>query len=218
MAKQFVLYDYWRSSASYRVRIALYLLGIEPELRPVNLLSGDHRTADYISLNPQGLLPTLEIDGKCFTQSLAIIEYLHATTPGSTLLPSAPEDQFRVRQLAYAIAMEIHPVCNLSVVSHATRFADNRDLAKREWMQHFISKGLNAFETLLAANKGPFCFGAHPTMADCCLMPQLYNAARWGVETSGLGRIQEAAAAANALPAFRAAHPDQVGAPPEPTD
>ncbi|WP_417711596.1 maleylacetoacetate isomerase [Roseibium aggregatum] len=213
MAKDIVLYDYWRSSASYRVRIALNLLKLEAEYRPVNLLTRAHLDDDYLALNPQGLLPALIVDGKTLTQSLAIIEYLHATTPGSTLMPEDVDGQYRVRQLSYAIAMEIHPVCNLGIVGHVAELTGGGDAAKKAWMQRFIGKGLAAFETLLDDN-GPFCHGDTPTMADCCLMPQLYNANRWGVDVSGFPKILRAAAAAEALDAFKDAHPDAIGAPP----
>jgi len=212
MAREIVLYDYWRSSASYRVRIALNLLGVEAETRPVNLLTGSHLDADYLKLNPQGLLPALIVDGRTLTQSLAIVEYLHATTPGSRLLPGDIDGQYRVRQLAYAIAMEIHPVCNLGVVKHVAAITGGGDAAKADWMRHFIGKGLAAFEALLD-DAGPFCHGDMPTMADCCLMPQLYNAERWGVDISGFARIGRAAEAATRLEAFRRAHPDVIGPP-----
>ncbi|MEE2866135.1 MAG: maleylacetoacetate isomerase, partial [Pseudomonadota bacterium] len=172
MAKDIVLYDYWRSSASYRVRIALNLLKLDVDYRPVNLLTRAHLEDDYLALNPQGLLPALIVDGKTLTQSLAIIEYLHATTPGSTLMPDDVDGQYRVRQLSYAIAMEIHPVCNLGIVGHVAELTGGGDDAKKAWMQRFIGKGLAAFENLLDDN-GPFCHGETPSMADCCLMPQL---------------------------------------------
>ncbi|MCV0425421.1 MAG: maleylacetoacetate isomerase [Roseibium sp.] len=209
-----VLYDYWRSSASYRVRIALNLLNLPAEIRPINLLTGAHRTEDYLDMNPQGLLPTLVIDGKRKTQSLAIIEYLHATSPGSTLLPEDIEGQYRVRQLSYAIAMEIHPVCNLSVAKHVADIAGGDDKIKVDWMRHFIGKGLEGFERLLSESEGPFCHGNQPTMADCCLIPQLYNSDRWGVDTTRFPRIEAARNAVDALEAFQSAHPDAIGAPP----
>ncbi len=158
MAKDIVLYDYWRSSASYRVRIALNLLKLDVDYRPVNLLTRAHLEDDYLALNPQGLLPALIVDGKTLTQSLAIIEYLHATTPGSTLMPDDVDGQYRVRQLSYAIAMEIHPVCNLGIVGHVAELTGGGDDAKKAWMQRFIGKGLAAFENLLDDN-GPFCHG-----------------------------------------------------------
>lgn len=214
MSSQPILYDYWRSSASYRVRIALNLLGLRYQARPVNLLTGAHRAADYLCINPQGILPSLEIDGLQLTQSLAIIEYLHATRDGSTLLPADPVAQLRVRQLSYAIAMEIHPVCNLGVAAHVVGLTDGGDEEKKAWMQHFIAPGLAAFEALLAQDDATaFCLGDTPTMADCCLIPQLYNADRWGVDYSGHARISRIAATAQDHPAFAAAHPDKVRAP-----
>lgn len=213
MAKDIVFYDYWRSSASYRVRIALNLLGLQADHRPVNLLTRAHLEDDYLNLNPQGLLPAVIIDGKTLTQSLAIIEYLHATEPGSQLLPGDIDGQYRVRQLSYAIAMEIHPVCNLGVVKHVSDITGGGDEAKVAWMRHFIGKGLADFENLLD-DHGPFCHGAVPTMADCCLVPQLYNAERWGVDLSEFTRIARVAAACRDLDAFRDAHPDAIGAPP----
>lgn len=211
-----VLYDYWRSSASYRVRIALNLLGLDYESRPVNLLTGQNRSTEYLALNPQGILPSLTIGGRTLTQSLAIIEYLQASVPAATLLPVDPVEQARVRQLSYAIAMEIHPVCNLNVAKHVVDLTDGGDEAKVAWMRHFIGKGLAAFETLLAqGDASSYCHGETPTMADCCLIPQLYNADRWGVSYSGYPSISRVASNANAHPAFVAAHPDEVGPPKE---
>lgn len=208
------LYDYWRSSASYRVRIALNLLGKAYAAIPVNLLTGAHRDATYLERNPQGILPTLEIDGNSMTQSLAIIEYLHATSQASTLMPVGAESQYRVRQLSYAIAMEIHPICNLNVGAHVAVLTGGGDAAKKTWMQHFISKGLTEFEGLLTQSEaGDFCYGDTPTMADCCLIPQLYNADRWGVDYAGHAHIARIAAVAGDLKPFADAHPDAVGPP-----
>lgn len=214
MSRGIVLYDYWRSSASYRVRIALGLLGLDRRTIPVDLLTGAHRAPAYLELNPQGLVPTVVVDGRTLTQSLAIIEYLHATTDGSTLLPDDAPGRFRVRQVSYAIAMEIHPICNLSVARHAAGLAGGGEDAARDWMRHFIGKGLAALEALLAQEEaGPFCCGDGPTMADCCLVPQLYNADRWGMDYAAHARIRRAAGAAAEIEAFRLAHPDAVGPP-----
>ncbi len=209
-----VLYDYWRSSASYRVRIALNLLGQPYEAVPVDLLAGAHRRADYLVLNPQGILPSFTIDGYQLTQSLAIIEYLHATTNGSSLLPADPLGQFRVRQLSYAVAMEIHPVCNLSVATHAANLTNDANAAKADWMAHFIARGLANLEALLALDaRATFSYGDMPTLADCCLIPQLYNADRWGVDYSVHRRITQIAEATRDISAFADAHPDNVGPP-----
>lgn len=205
-----VLYDYWRSSASYRVRIALNLLGLQYERHKIDLLKAEHQTPEYLALNPQGLLPTLLIDGKPMTQSLAIIEYMHAITRGSSLLPIDPFEQQRVRQLAYAIAMDIHPICNLSVVKHVqTLTTDDAESVKVSWMRHHIEQGLSAFEKLLDnAEHGSFCHGNVPSLADCCLIPQLYNAQRWGVDYSGLQHIARIAGSAAQVQAFVDAQPE----------
>ncbi|MBY2941240.1 maleylacetoacetate isomerase [Rhizobium ruizarguesonis] len=207
--KEVVLYDYWRSSASYRVRIALNLLGIDYQTVPINLLEGAHRTPEYLALNPQGLVPTLVIDGKTLTQSLAIVEYLAETRPECGLLPSDIADRQKVRALAYAVAMDIHPICNLHVVSHLMSMADKAD-AREEWMKHFITDGLGKLETMIGKADGAFSFGNTPTMADLCLVPQVYNARRWGVELTAFKRIVDIDAGCADLPAFQAAHPDRV--------
>ncbi|MBY5868466.1 maleylacetoacetate isomerase [Rhizobium leguminosarum] len=204
-----VLYDYWRSSASYRVRIALKLLGIDYKTVPINLLDGAHKTPEYLALNPQGLVPTLVIDGKTLTQSLAIVEYLAETRPECGLLPSDIANRQKVRALAYAVAMDIHPICNLHVVSHLMSMTDKPD-AREEWMKHFIADGLRKLEAMIGEGDGAFSFGDAPTMADLCLVPQLYNARRWGVELTAFRRIAEIDARCAQLPAFQAAHPDGV--------
>lgn len=203
-----VLYDYWRSSASYRVRIALHLLGLPFQTRPVDLLTGGHRAPSYLALNPQGLVPTLVLDGLVLTQSLAIIEYLHTTQEGSTLVPATALAQAKARQIAFAVAIEIHPICNLSVATYAADISGGGEAAKQDWMRHFIAKGLAGVEGILADTEGPFCLGALPGLADCCLIPQLYNAARWGVDISAHPRLSAVARAAEHHPAFKAAHPD----------
>ena len=204
-----VLYDYWRSSASYRVRIALNLLGVDYRTVPINLLEGAHRTPDYLALNPQGLVPTLVINGITLTQSLAIIEYLAETRPECGLLPSDIADRQKVRALAYAVAMDIHPICNLHVVSHLMTLTDKTD-AREEWMKHFITDGLRKLEAMIGNGDGAFSFGDTLTMADLCLVPQVYNARRWGVDLTAFTRIVDIDARCAELPAFQAAHPDRV--------
>ncbi|MDO3434440.1 maleylacetoacetate isomerase [Rhizobium sp. CBN3] len=206
---EIILYDYWRSSASYRVRIALNLLGLDYQTVPINLLDGAHRMPDYLALNPQGLVPTLMIDGKTLTQSLAIIEYLAESRPEYGLLPSDSFGRHRVRALAYAVAMDIHPICNLHVVSHLLTLTDKAE-AREEWMKHFIGDGLRKLEIMLRESDGAFSFGGRPTMADLCLVPQVYNARRWGVDMTAFGRISDIDARCAELPAFQAAHPDRV--------
>lgn len=206
-----VLFDYWRSSASYRVRIALNLAGVAYRSVPVDLLRDEQAGDDHLARNPQGLVPVLDIDGLRLTQSLAIAEYLHETRPQAGLLPDDAAGRARVRMLAHAIAMDIHPVCNLRVVARVQQLCGGGDDVRADWMKHFISEGLEAFERLL--NAGPadgFCHGDRPSLADICLIPQLYNAARWGVDTSRLTRTTSAAAACAQLDAFARASPDNV--------
>lgn len=200
-----VLWDYPKSSASYRVRIALSLAGIDYLIETVNLLEGAHRSLDHLARNPQGLVPVLDIDGQRLTQSLAILDYLDRTRD-MRLLPESPADRARVQALAHAIAVDLHPVCNLSVVTHAT---GGTEPARTDWMRHFIRPGLWAFEALLGGFiQSPFAIGDRPGLADICLIPQLYNAARWGADYSDCPRIRGIEAACATHPAFCAAHPD----------
>lgn len=205
-----ILYDYWRSSASYRVRIALNWVGQAYSAVPVDLLKGEHKAADHVARNPQGLVPTLEFDGHNMSQSLAIIEYLAELYPEAHMLPSDPLGRHRVRALSHAIAMDIHPICNSHVVAHVVELM-GQEAARPEWMQTFIGKGLRAFELLLdEAATGSFCHGETPTMADFCLVPQVYNARRWEVDLSDCPRLVEIADRCGALPPFANAHPDAV--------
>jgi maleylacetoacetate isomerase len=200
------LFDYWRSSASYRVRIALGLAALDWESVPVDLAAGAHRGADHLARNPQGLVPVLEIDGLRLTQSLAICEYLDETR-ALGLLPSTPAGRARVRALAHAVAMEIHPVCNLSVARHAAA-ASGGAITMEGWMRTFIGPRLGALEAMLEG--GDRCHGDTVTLADICLVPQLYNARRWGVDLDPLPKLRRIEAALCELPAFAAAHPDRT--------
>ncbi|WP_375266743.1 maleylacetoacetate isomerase [Planktotalea sp.] len=202
-----VLWDYPKSSASYRLRIALNLAHIEYRLEGVDLLTGAHRSAEHLARNPQGLVPVLDIDGHRLTQSLAILEYLD-TTRELGLLPSDPFDRAKVTALAHSIAVDLHPVCNLSVMLHAT---GGKEPGRTDWMKRFIRPGLEAFEALLGDfDQTPFATAAAPSLADICLMPQLYNANRWGVEYGDLSRIKAVEQACSDHNAFKAAHPDLV--------
>ena len=203
------LHDYWRSSAAYRVRIALNLAGISYVAVPVDLLKGDHRTPAYLALNPQGLVPMLEIDGLRLTQSVAIIEYLMDSGKAS-FLPPDPPGRARCRALAYAVAMEIAPVCNLSVRRYADEISGGT-VSADQWQFRFISKGLQAVEALLDHPlTGRYCHGDQITLADLCLVPQLYNARRAGVDLSAMPRITAISAALDKVPEIAAAHPDRV--------
>ena len=204
-----VLYDYWRSSAAYRLRIAMNLAGISYQSISVDLLKGEHKTEAYLNRNPQGLVPVLEIDGQSMTQSLAILEYLNDTRD-MELISSDPVSAAQERAIVHAIAVDIHPVCNVSVAAYAVQ-QSGRDETRVEWMQRFIAPGLAAVETML--NQRPqttFARGDAPGLIDICIMPQLYNADRWGVDVSAHTNITRIAENCAAHPAFRAAHPDAV--------
>ena len=203
-----VLYDYARSSASYRLRIALNLAGIDYRQVPVDLTREEQRSAAHLARNPQGLVPVLEIDGHRFTQSLAILAYLDRTRDLG-LLPDDPAERCCVEAAAQAIAVDIHPVCNLSVASHAVTLAGDQ-ATRQGWMQRFITPGLAAFEALLGRwAQDPYCTGRRVTLPDVCLMPQLYNADRWAADYADCPRIRSVKAALEAHPAFAAAHPDR---------
>ena len=198
------LYDYWRSSAAYRVRMALNLLKLPYDSQPVDLVKGEQRGADNLARNPQGLVPTLEIDGLRLTQSLAIIEYLDETRGG--LLPKTPGDRAHVRALSYAIAMEIAPICNLTVREHVGSMGA---MSSEAWSRHYISKGLTAFEAMLTS-AGRYCHGDMVTMADLCLVPQIYNAERVGIDVTSFPQTARIVANLRDIPAIAAAHPDRV--------
>lgn len=204
-----ILHDYWRSTASYRVRIALNLAGLDYTSEPVDLVAGEQLSDHYMERNPQGFVPVLEIDGLHLTQSMAIIEYLDETRDLG-LLPDNPADRANIRALAQIVACDIHPVCNLSVVAYATKDADNREALRLAWMQHFIRRGLLAFETkLLELGAAPFIGGEHPSLADICLIPQLYNAQRWSSPYADLAHICAVEEACSNLKAFQDAAPTQ---------
>lgn len=203
-----ILYDYWRSSASYRVRIALNCLDIRYDRVPVNLLANEQSGPEHIQRNPQGLVPALSIDGLMLTQSIAIVEYLNESRGGG-FLPNDYEGRARVRAMSFAIAMDIHPIANLSVLNHVAEISYEPD-AKKIWVNHFVSKGLRAFEAMLKTSAGRFSFGDTLSMADICLIPQIYNAERWSVDLAPFPKCMSIAQHCSQLPTFAAAHPDAV--------
>jgi maleylacetoacetate isomerase len=189
------LYSYFRSSAAYRVRIALNLKSLPYEYLPVHLVKGEQRDEPYRALNPQALVPLLVDDGESITQSMAIIEYLDEKFPDPPLLPPTPEARARVRAIAQAIACDIHPLNNLRVLKYLTGTLSVSEDAKNAWYRHWIELGLAAIEARLAADSrtGAFCHGATPTLADICLVPQLANARRYDFSIEAyptLGRIE----------------------------
>jgi maleylacetoacetate isomerase len=204
------LYDYFRSSAAYRVRIALNLKGLEPERSFVHLRRGAQRGDDYLAVNPQGLVPALVTDGgDVLTQSLAIIEWLDETQPQPPLLPASAAGRARVRSVALAVACDIHPLNNLRVLNYLTGTLGATDAQKDGWYRYWCDVGLEALETRLAreAATGAFCHGETPTLADICLVPQLVNARRVNLDLAPYPTLLRIEVACNALPAFAAAVP-----------
>ena len=205
-----LLFDYFRSSASYRVRIALNLKGVDHESVQVDLLKGEQREADYRSRNPQGLVPMLEIDGLRIAQSLAIIGYLEAIHPEPRLLPANPADAAHVRAMALTIACDIHPLNNLRVLKYLVGPLGQDEEAKSSWIAHWIGEGFAALDALAAPRSGRFLFGDAPTLADVCLVPQMFNARRFDVPVDQYPTLVRADAEASRLEAFAAAHPERV--------
>ncbi|MCO6184656.1 maleylacetoacetate isomerase [Rhizobium sp. L1K21] len=199
------LHDYWRSSASYRVRIALNLAGLDYKSLPVDLTKGEQTSPEHRALNPQGLVPVLEIGRQKLTQSLAIIEYLEEVH-GVGLLPDSAIERAHVRALAYAVAMEIHPVCNLRVAKFVTQETGGK-ISMEHWMQSFIAPGLAALEQMVG--DGNYCHEDRVSLADICLVPQLYNARRWNVDLAAMPKLLRIGAHLETLPAFKLAHPDR---------
>ena len=203
------LHGYFRSSASYRVRIALNLKGLSAEQLSYHLRKGEQRAADYLAINPQGLVPTFQgDDGATLTQSLAIIEWLDEIHPTPPLLPADPLRRAQVRAFAQAIACDIHPVQNLKVLARLRELGLSEEKVT-EWAAWANREGLSACEKLIAREAGPFCFGDAPTIADLCLVPQLANARRFGVDVTAFPRLMKAEAAAKQLKAFADAAPER---------
>jgi maleylacetoacetate isomerase/maleylpyruvate isomerase len=209
------LYTYFRSSAAYRVRIALNLKGIAYDSIPVHLLQdgGQQLLPAYRAVNPSALVPALDDDGAILTQSLAMLEYLDETRPAVPLLPADALGRARVRALALAIACDAHPLTNLRVLKYLKNTLGLSDEAKQEWYRHWMAEGLAAVEALLAqcdpAGTGLFCHGDSPTMADCCLVPQVFNAQRFAIDLAPYPRVARIHAHCAGLPAFAAAHPSR---------
>ncbi len=199
------LVGYYRSGAAYRTRIALNIKGIKVEHQSCHLRHGEQRSPDYLQINPQGLVPALVLDdGTVLTQSLAIIDWLEQTHPEPPLLPADPIQRAKVRAFALAIACDTHPLQNLRVLQRIKSLGQD----EVAWARQINQDGLTAANALLADQSGPFCFGAQPTLADICLMPQLYNARRFKADISGLQRLLEAEQACLALQAFQDAAPE----------
>jgi maleylacetoacetate isomerase len=203
------LYNYFRSSASYRVRIALQLKGLPYDYLPVHIARGDHRKESYAAVSADMLVPMLETDaGDRLSQSMAIIEYIDEIHPAVPLLPADALGRAKVRALAQSIACEIHPLNNLRVLKYLVRELKVDEEAKNTWYRHWCREGLEAFERQLAQlPPSTYCYGETPTLADCCLVPQIFNAKRFNVSFDGLPRTMAAYEACMALEAFQKAQP-----------
>jgi len=205
------LYTYWRSSASYRVRIALNLKSLPYVTHAINLMKdgGEQFGSQYRAVNPQSRVPTLVHDGQRFTQSLAIIEYLDEVFPGTRLIPKDPVDRARVRMLSQIIACDIQPLQNTSTTKYLKEKLHLDEAAISQWLREWITRGLDAFNAQLERDhlSGKFCHGDSPSMADCCLVPQMFAADRFGVPATKYPRLALIAENCNHLSAFQHAHP-----------
>ena len=199
------LYDYFRSSAAYRVRIALNLKGVAYESVPIHLVKGEQSAPDYLAVNPQGRVPALAVDGTVLVQSPAILEFLDERFPEPPLLPGDPLQRARVRVVAALIGCDIHPLNNLAVLRRLKAMGHEQS-AIDEWYRHWVVTGLEAVEAMI--DGGPFCFGGTPPLADLYLVPQVFNARRFSVPLDPYPKIRAADAACLALPAFRDAAPE----------
>jgi len=208
-----VLYDYYRSSAAYRVRIALNLKGVAYEQRPVNLLESEQKGDAYRKLNPLGMVPTLEIDGHRLVQSLAIVNYLDLRFPNVPLIPASAEPRAHVVAMCLTVACDIHPLDNLRVLKYLKNELGHSQDEVDRWYAHWIREGLPALEAMAAPKAGKFLFGDGPSAADVCLVPQLYNARRFNVPLDDCPTLLRAEENANKIEAFAAAHPDRQPAP-----
>ena len=208
-----VLYDYWRSSAAYRVRIALNLKGVDYESRPIDLREDEQGSNEYRALNPQGLVPMLEIDGHRLTQSMAIITYLDLRYPNQPLLPASAEARAHVIAMCQMIVADIHPLNNLRVLKYLKHELKQPQEAIDAWYRHWIETGFPPLEAIAAPGAGKFLFGDAPTAADVCLVPQLYNARRYDVPIDDYPTLLRAEESAIKLEAFAAAAPERQEVP-----
>ncbi|WP_116807095.1 maleylacetoacetate isomerase [Steroidobacter cummioxidans] len=204
------LYNYFRSSAAFRVRIALNLKGLEYEHISKSLVKHEHRAADYLALNPQGLIPALEVDGTVISQSLAIIEYLNDLQPQPPLLPADPLARAQVRSMALAIACDIHPLNNLRVLNYLRQDLAQNDEGVNTWYRHWISAGFRGLEQQVAKHSSArrHCFGDSLSLADVCLVPQMYNARRFKTDLSPFPTLVAISTHLETMPAFDAARPE----------
>jgi maleylacetoacetate isomerase len=203
------LYGYYRSSATYRVRIALNIKGIEYENTFINLKDGEQHQEDYLKINPQGLVPSLEVDGCIFTQSMAILNYIEECYPQPSLLPGDLEQRTHIRSLAQIITSDIHPLNNLRVLKYVEHELKITDLQKKTWYQHWIHEGFIAAEKILQkAPKHQYCLSDTPSLADICLAPQIYNAERFNCNLGAYPLLQEKYANIMKLEAFERSYPD----------
>jgi maleylacetoacetate isomerase len=205
-----VLYDYWRSSAAYRVRIVLNLKQVAYDSVAIDLTTGAQRDPAYVARNPQGLVPALDIGGAMLTQSLAIIDYLDTAYPATPMLPREPLARARVFAQALSVVADLHPIDNLRVLNRLTDQFGADQAAREAWYVHWIEIGLTALEAMTADGTGPFLGGDTPNLADVCLVPQIYNARRFGVSLDPFPRLLAAETAAAAVAEIAAAHPDRV--------
>ena len=211
MSMSLKLYSYWRSSASYRVRIALNLKGLHYEIIPVNLVAGEQASAEFDARNPQHMVPVLMHGERVMRQSLAILEWLEENFEGGYPLLSGPKrDRARIRGISHLIASDIAPINVLRVINYLGTQHQFDEVAKKAWMLHWMKEGFDALEVLLDnPSTGSFCEGDEPTMADCCLIPQIYNALRWQMELSSYPRMMAIYAHALTLPEFADAAPEK---------